>query len=441
GAQLFRGHPRGTFEDISDELPSGLAGGSGGAAADYDGDGDLDVFITRYTVPDLLLRNDAGTFVDVSAAAGLSQRPARSMASSWGDLDGDGDLDLFVGVYGLVDESGADPTHTSFSSAEPSFLYLNDGDGTLTERSDLLPQQVHDGYTFSGGWFDLDHDGWLDLYVVNDFGAAFPNVLLWNRGGELRLDQHAHGLDVAVTGMGLGVGDIDGDGIEDLVLSAWDGNVGLVSGSGGAWFDRTAELGIQNDLARGQKIAWGVDLVDMDNDGDLDAPMAYGDLDTLYSAPDRQPDALYLQSSDGSFVDVAPQWGIHHPTTGRGFVAYDLNDDGFLDLVRRDLDGPAYVSLSRCGAGAWLRVRLHDVAPNTAAVGARIIARDDGQVWTSSIRAGGTNHASAGPPEVHLGLGDRDTIDLLEIYWPQGGTSRLTDVATRRILDITRGDR
>lgn len=436
----YRGTGRGGLVEVpGGVIPQPLTLASGGSAADYDGDGDLDLLITRYMGANQLLRNDGGVFVDASAEAGLSEELRRSMVSSWGDYDRDGDLDLYIGCYGFIDESGEDPDHDDFDAGDPDFLYRNDGDGTFTDASDLLPTEIHDGYAFAGGWFDVDRDGWLDLYVVNDFGRSFPNRLAWNRGGTFELDHGAHGLDVAITGMGLGVGDLDRDGIDDYVMTAWDGNSAMLSGANGqAWFESVDILGLQNDLSRQQKIAWGVELVDMDNDGDLDVPMTYGWLDANYPASPRQPDALYVQGDDGLFTDLAPQWGINHPTVGRGFVAADLNDDGFVDLVKRDLAAGTLVHLSTCDGMAWLRIGLRQPGPNPFAVSARVVVRAGGESWSRTVFAGGTNHASGGPPELHFGLGPRDAIDAIEITWPDGEISVVEDVGTRRILEITR---
>jgi hypothetical protein len=444
--QFYRGQPGGgLLEDplalpSTDVLADQLTLGSGGALADYDGDGDLDLLVTRYLGSNRLLRNDGtGHFEDVTAAAGLSSEPRRSMASSWGDYDRDGDLDLYIGCYGWIDESGEDQNHDDFEAADPDFLYRNEGDGTFTDISELLPQEVHDGYAFSGGWFDLDRDGWLDLYVVNDFGRSFPNRLAWNRQGTFVLDDNAHGLDVQITGMGLGIGDITGDGHEDLVMSAWDGNSAMMSGADGqAWFESVEIVGLQNDLDRHQKIAWGVDLVDMDNDGDLDAPMVYGWLDANYESAPRQPDALYENQGDGTFLDKGPEWGLHHPTAGRGYVAVDLNQDGWLDLVKRDLDGPSLVHLSRCGSEGWLRVSLEQPGPNPFAVGAEVIVRAGERRWSQVIRAGGTNHASSGPLEAHFGLGELSEVDAVEVIWPDGEVSRTEDLPTRQRVRLTR---
>jgi len=438
-SMLFLGRGNGRFVEASDRLPeAGMSSGAGGAAADYDGDGDLDILMTRFLASDVLLRNDDGVFVDVSASAGLSADTARTVSAAWGDLDQDGDLDLFIGGYGEIDESEDDPQHATFAPAEASYLYVNQGDGTLVDRSDALPAGIHDGYTYTAAWVDLDRDGWQDLYLVNDFGASFPNRLLWNRRGVLVPDDNAHGLDIATTGMGLGVGDINGDERDDLVVSAWDGNRLMVSGSGGRWFDWSSAAGVHNDRSRGQKIAWGNELLDMNNDGILDVFMTYGWLDSTYPAAERQPDALYLGSGDQVFVDDAPAWHVHHPTIGRGFVAHDFNGDGWLDLVRRDVAGPTLVSTSRCGDAAWLRVALAQPGMNSGAVGARITAHIGDRTVSRVVFSGGTNHASSGPPEVHLGLGTEEEVDDLVVAWPDGLVSHLGPVGTRRRLDIRR---
>jgi hypothetical protein len=415
----------------------GLAGSSGGSLADYDGDGDLDVLITRYLLPDVLLRNDGGVLVDVSREAGLVDQPYKSMATSWGDYDRDGDLDLWVGSYGVLDQSREDPEHDDFEPADPSVLYRNDGDGRFTDVSHLLPRAAHDGYTFSGGFVDVDGDGWLDLYIVNDFGNSYPNTLLRNREGVFEADPEA-GLDIAITGMGVGIGDLNADGLPDFVMSAWNGNHVLQSSQVG-WVDYSALKGIDNDLERTQKVGWGVTLADLDNDGDLDAPMVYGHLEATYQSSRLQPDALYLQGDDGLFTDVGAEWNFHHPTVGRGFVVADLDGNGWLDVVKRDLAGPTLLYLARCGEASWLGVRLHDAeGANRFAVGARVEVVVGDEVRWRTVVAGTENHASGGPPEVHVGLGDAETVDLLRVTWPDGEVTEHEGIPARQWLDLTR---
>lgn len=436
--QLYEGGPDGfTPSSLLDGFE--LTQAAGASMADYDGDGDLDLLITRFLATDVLLRNDDGVLVDVTAEVGLLENTIRSVSSSWGDYDGDGDLDLFIGGYGFIDERGV--PHSQFDPADPSFLYRNDG-GTFTDVSHILPKEAHDGYTFTGGFLDLDGDLLPELYIVNDFGVAYPNRLLWNRGGGVfELDQNAVGLDVQLTAMGLGFGDFNGDGVPDMVMPAW-ARIGVLESTPiGVWVETSRSLGVVFDLEHDQKIGWGVDLVDVDNDGDLDMPIAFGHLDTLrYDSPLEQPDALFLQEPDGRFVDRAPEWGLDERNIGRGYVATDLNDDGWLDFVKRSLNGPTRLHLSRCGTESWLRVRLRAPSPNTRAIGARVHVEAGGERQVRWILAGGTNLASAGPAEAHFGLGPYERVDRLEVFWPDGALSILEDVEARHILHVHRDE-
>ena len=437
----YRGDPAGgrtldttAFAGVDIDLASGAS------VADYDGDGDLDVFVTRFLARDLLLRNDDGVFTDVSDAAGIVDLARRSVSSSWADYDQDGDLDLVVGCYGWLDE-GSDTEHEDFLPAEPSSLYVNNGDGTFADRSSDLPQNVHDGYTFVAGWHDLNNDMLPDLYVVNDFGVAFPNVLLWNRGGGLlEADNNAAGLDLVMTGMGLGVGDFTGDGVPDLVAPEWNGIYLMESTKLGFWVQSGYAKGVYNDLERAQKVGWGADFADMDNDGDMDIPVDFGVLDSPeYDPPIDEPDAIFIQDDSGNFSDKGVEWGIADTGDGRGFALVDLNNDGWLDIVKRQVSSSSVFYESRCGDAGWLRIKLHQPGMNRMAVGARIRVFDSGTRWVRTILAGGHNHASGGPPEVHFGLSDTDVVDRVEITWPDGQVSNLFDVETRQILDITRG--
>ncbi len=435
----FAGTGGGSFAAV-DWLPGDWPDSAGVTFADHDGDGDLDVLLTRYLAANALFRNDGGgRFTEVAAEAGLSAEPRRSIPSSWGDYDRDGDLDLWIGGFGFIDESDGDPYHLDFPPAEPDWLYVNDGDGTFTDRSDLLPPEVHDGYALAGGWHDVDGDGWLDLYPIFDFGQSYPSRLLWNREGTLVADGGVSGLDVTATGMGLGAGDLNADGIDDFLVPAWDGNWLLLSGESGlGWFDYEDLLGPRNDRSRGQKIAWGGELADLDNDGDLDGTMTYGFLDARYPNRRDQPDAVYVHQPDGQLLDEAPALGLDQPTVGRGSVVHDVDGNGALDWIRLDLAGPTSIHRAPCTAGAWLQLRLRQAGPNTHAVGARVLAVSEGRVIGGVVRAGGVNYASSGPPEIHLGLGDVDAVERLEIRWPDGEVSVLRDVEARQRLTVTR---
>jgi hypothetical protein len=471
-ASYFQQMADGTYQvNPPGSFPAGTALGDafGGVAADYDGDGDVDLFVTRYGRDDVLLANRGdGTFENVTRDAlpplvrlgdsGLTDTGApglsnfdwnaglnhRSSSAAFGDYDRDGDLDLIIGGHGLVIEDGTHPSE--FPPAEPSFLYQNNGDGTFTDMSHLIPQDVHNGYTFVVSWVDLDNDGWDDLYFINDLGNAYqPCRVLWNRvakGEGFVPDDNVHGLDVPVAGMGLAIADMNGDGTEDLLVPAWGRmRYMLSSESLDTWVDYASSRGLVTDDSRNQTVAWGAEFRDMDNDMDLDAVVVFGFIHTRVSPNTPvQPDGLWLQGLGGSFEDVAPSWGVDHEGSARGLGVGDLNGDGWLDLVKPNLDGPNILEISRCGSESWLRIRLRQPGTmNTHAVGARVrVYTADGRIQTRRIRAGGTSYGSASPMEAHVGLGAFDIVDRVEVSWPDGMESVHEDVAGRQGITITR---
>ena len=451
--------------NVPGTFPSGIYMGNafGGAAGDYDGDGDLDLFVTRYDKTDYLLQNDGtGRFIDVTQEAlpplvamtpdtdgagefmphaGLLHR---SSSSAFGDYDQDGDLDLVIGGHGFVLETGLDPS--DFPPAEPSFLYRNEGDGTFVDMSHLIPEEVHDGYTFVVSWTDVDRDGWDDLYVINDLGNAYqPCRLLMNRvadGEGFVPDNNARGLDVNVAGMGIGIADLNDDGFDDYLIPAWGKMRYMMSSPTlGVWVDQSRADGLDPDETFNQVVGWGAELVDMDNDMRRDAVVAFGFIQTRVSAnTPEQPDGLWLQREDGTFEDVSYDWGFNDRGSSRGLAVGDLNGDGWLDVVKPDLEGPHILKMSRCGDASWLRVRLRQPGTlNTYAVGAHIrVTTSDGVSQSHEIRAGGTGYASSSVIEAHFGLASHDQVERLEIEWPDGRVSDHTNLAARQVITVTR---
>ena len=441
-AKLFTGTAAQLYDEDRVLLDHDLTYGIGGSVADYDGDGDLDLFLLRLFEPNSLLRNRGdGTFEDVTETALPPQRRFRgehapSMASSWADVDGDGDLDLFVGNYGRPDVD-----LTSTEPAWPSALYLNSGDGRFEDASHQLPASIQDGYTYVAGFHDVDGDMWPDLYVVNDLGWLTPSKLLRNEGGTLVEDHGASGLDLVSSAAGLGVGDLNGDGRPDFLMPEWNTIKLMESGPQGFYLDHGPARGIAPDPTRDQQTGWGAELADLDNDGLLDATVAYGHIgvsDPRRRNARRQPDALYLQTEAGDFVDVGAEWAVADAGHNRGFVLADLNDDGWLDIAKRDVDGPSKLYLSHCGEASWLRVDLRMPGMNTRAIGARVILEAEGQRWERTLVAGGTGYGSGGPPEVHFGLGDVETIDRLTVLWPDRRANVFEGVIPRQGIRIRR---
>jgi hypothetical protein len=456
-----------TGASLDDLSASAFAGmdvdmSTGGSAADFDGDGDLDLFITRYLQPNLLLRNDGGgNFTDVTATAGVAG-PAdgtigRSLSSAWADFDGDDDLDLYVGSYGFIDTTASNGESAHLPPAEDDLLYLNDGDGTFTDRSDLIPPGAQPGYTYVASWIDLNGDLKPDMYLVNDFGVSFPNQLLWNDGGTFRLDpgdkeDGGVGLNGEWTGMGIDVADLNHDDLPDLLMPIWRSVKVLQSSAGLPWLEAEGVYGAHVDGVD-QRVPWGGEFGDIDNDGDVDMAVQLGHVTVgegeFWENPLREPDAVFVNDG-GTMTDNAPDLGMDDDGIGRGGILADFNNDGFLDLAKRDLLGSNIAYVSNCDAHTWLRIRPHrDWGMNRFAIGAKITVVSEGEDCpgdqavqtdcrrTEWIQAGGTSLASSKPPEAHFGLGTDTTVSRIEVTWPDGRVSVFTDVATNQILDIT----
>ncbi|MCA9490058.1 MAG: CRTAC1 family protein [Myxococcales bacterium] len=434
---------------------------------DYDGDGWLDLYVGTFNghpaSPEyqggahLLHNRGDGTLEDVTAAAGHVDACGRHhrtgeyacyrvSAASFADVDHDGDLDLYVVTYGdVVDVPGMTPA--ALPPGDPDFLYLNNGDGTFTDVSEAwLPAEMQDGYGFAGGFFDLDDDGWQDVYVVNDMGPQFPNAILWNHEGSLEWEPASStGLSVSITGMGLGMGDLNGDGWPDLAMPEWGKNQLLMSHADRRlWVNDNVNLGFENELHRGQHVGWGTDLADLDNDGDLDGISNYGWLEldnTNWSSARRQPSGVYLNEgtpTEPRFRDVARGWGLADRGSGRGILLADLDRDGWIDVVNRNVDGAARVAHARCGTAGWLEVELEDhTTANTRGIGARIRVMTEEHTLVRWITAGGTSFGVGLPPEVHFGLGPVDEVTV-EVRWTDGSVDTFEDVPSRQRVRLVR---
>ncbi|MCB9761224.1 MAG: CRTAC1 family protein [Alphaproteobacteria bacterium] len=445
GVQIFMAQPDGTFiEETEGRFDDRASVSTAVSLVDVDGDGDLDLFHCQMGGPSVLHLNDGGGVFEKSEAE-FPETLRACMGSSWGDMDGDGDLDLFLASSMPCDApTGAtDPAAcgAEYVAATPHALFENLGDGTfadVTERLDV--DALHHGAMHIGAWVDLDDDGDLDLVVVNDrmnqYSFLSPNLAWRNDGAGGFTDVGAEtGLDLRIEGMGLGLGDLNGDGLPDLLISGSARLALLASAADGRWYDEATARGLVPSFPRVD--AWGAELVDLDNDGDLDAPVLYGwtPPDVTETNPLEQPDALWIQG-DGMFTDAAEAWGFGGVGVGRGLTAADLNGDGWLDLLARDYYGPARLYQARCGAAAWLTVSLDGPAPNVDGVGAKVTVEAGGATQVRWIVAGGTGLFGSAPPLAHFGLGDARSVDRLTVRWPDGQETTLEDIAVSQRVEV-----
>ena len=450
------------FTDVS--AGSGLEApgyGMGAATGDFDNDGWIDLYLTRLG-PDRLFRNAGdGTFTDVSQRIGTSH--ARwALSASFLDFDRDGWLDLYVGNY--VDHRPGGDTDCSTPTGVrnycgpqrylpvPDRLYRNRGDGTFDDVT--AESQVASAYGRALGVVaaDLDGDGWVDVYVAND---GDENQLWINRkdgtfGNEALLAGVAlNHAGLAEAGMGVDAGDFDNDGDADLFVTHLDNetNTLYVNDGSGMFEDRSARarLGAPSLPYTGFGARW----FDADNDGWLDLLAvngAVGILHPLVQAGDpfplHQRNQLFRNLGDGRFEDVSgragPAFGLSEVSRGAAFG--DLDNDGDVDVVVGNNNGPARLLLNAAGnRNHWLGLRLAGGDPPRDMLGARVgVFRSDGPpLWRRAGSDG--SYASASDPRVLMGLGPTATVQRVEVVWPGGRIEEWTDVEADRWLTLTEG--
>jgi tetratricopeptide (TPR) repeat protein len=448
GDRLFRNRGNGTFEDATRRAglePLCQSYGHGVTVGDYDNDGRPDLFLTRWRSYVLLRNRGDGTFEDVTARAGLSGDRDWPTSAALADLDGDGDLDLYVCHYGVWDSENPklcrNETTGAYIScnplelpARPDHLFRNDG-GKFVDVSEQAGIVDANGRGLGVAAADFDGDGRIDLYVANDLTANY----LWRNLGNWKFEEVGQSSGVAgnATGgfqasMGVAAGDLDGDGRIDLAVTNFYGesttfyrNLG-----DGAFTDCTAAVGM--DVATRRLLGFGVAFLDVDNDGRLDLASANGHVNDLRPHfPYLMPAQLLVGDARGTMLDVSSRAGEvwTKPRMGRGLAAGDLDNDGRVDLVLLGHNEPLAYFHNRSGGGHFVTIQLQGKPPGTSrdAIGTRLTVLAGGQKLVS-WRVGGCSYQSANDPRLHFGLGPAVRIDALEVAWPSGRVDRHRDL-------------
>ena len=458
--QLYRNTGQGTFENVTEAvgLASLRAYGQGVHAADYDNDGDQDIFFTTLH-QNFLLRNDGQRFVDVTHEAGLDRGQRWSTTAIFFDADRDGWLDLYVGNYVVWSPEkdiwcSLDGTNKSYCSpqqydGEPAFFYKNNGDGTFSDVTEIAGMLPTPGKTLGVVALDANDDGWPDLLVSND---TQRNLLYINDGDGTFTEQ---GLlsgvafdenGVARAGMGIDAGDIENNGDTWIFIGTFAHEmIGVYQSAGNGFFmERSAasQIGRQSLLT----LNFGLFLFDVELDGDLDVLVAnghiYSDVEKVESGLTyRQPTQLFINQGDATFLDVMPElqsiWA--NPLVARGAIYGDIDRDGDLDVLITENGGPVHLWRNDTRGGNYLRVQLTGVESNRDGIGAHILVRVDTLKMQRIIRTGST-YMSQSELTASFGLGNAETIDTLKVFWPSGTTDVLTAVKANQVVVLKEGE-
>ncbi len=419
------------------------------AVGDYDGDGDDDLFVAGEG-GDLLYRNDGGVLIEVGEVAGVTGDLGRSAGAMFADFDRDGLDDLYV--PGFSTEVAAQRSHPRDDPLAPHpALYLNNGDGTFRDVTEASGLRAVSASTHAALVFDLDGDGWLDIYDANDVFASGPPDQLWLQAppgpdGAVRFTNatEAWAVDERTYRMGLALGDPQNDLRPDLYITDIEPNRLYPLWEGPPLVDTAVALGITNatipDPVQPQRLinlwSWGALFVDLDRDGFQDLFVANGAISPLFERVTYfQLPYVFHNERGEAFTDANEAIGLPHQAPfnealarelwARGVVAADYDGDGDLDFLLSTLFGPFhYLRNDSIPAGRAVRIRLRGSLSGPAAVGARVRVTADAWTHAGFVYAGG-NTRSVAEQVVEVPIGRARRIDGVWVDWPSGWTQHI----------------
>jgi enediyne biosynthesis protein E4 len=476
---LFRNNGDGTFTDVASMVGIADLNREGGVMdavwGDFDNDGWPDLYIVKWSAPNRLFRNNRdGTFTDVTGSSGTGD-PGNGNAAIWFDYDGDGQLDLYVGNYfPPVDLWHLHTTrvmHDDFEKARNggrNVLYHNNGDGTFTNVAPHLG--VDDpGWTLDVGACDLFNTGHLDLYLANDFGQ---DMIYKNNGDGTFTNVTSHALPIDTRkGMNVDFADLDGDGYPDIYVSnitkpgyLVEGNFLWRNNRDGTFTDDAQELGVDDG-----GWSWGAKFVDLDNDGEMEIIVLNGfvsagsrdywfQLGTMATTPGfvvedahnwprigsdsisgYERSRLFVKHGN-SYMDIAEKAGLTDLYDGRGACIADYDNDGFPELFIANQGAPFLLYKNQPQQrNHWLGLRLIGTGrSNRDAIGARVTLIAGEHRWVKWVDPG-SGYASQSDRRLIFGLGALKHIERLEIRWPDGRVEHVHSLEVNRYHTLTEG--
>jgi hypothetical protein len=459
--QLYHNQGNGHFKNVAAQAGFTYSGwGQGVCVGDYDNDGHPDLLVTYYGHNILYRNRGDGTFEDVTAKAHLPVTGTRfGSGCSFVDYDRDGHLDLFIANY--VDLDLATTPHPGSGEfcvwkdipvmcgprglpKAHNILYHNNGDGTFTDVSESAGILAPGGrYSLGVVAADFDNDGWPDIYVACDMT---PSLLFHNlhngkfeeRGAEAGV---AFNYDGALqAGMGIAIGDYDGDGRLDIAKTNFSGDLtSLYHNDDGKFF---TDVSRESGLGARQLLGWGVAFFDVDDDGWPDLIIANGHVYPEVEGKQLgdtylQPTVLYHNLGNGKFQDVTADAGpaFQVPRPARGLAVGDLDGDGRPEVVIINMNGFPSLLKNRAPQGHFLNLKLIGTKSNRSAIGARATITAGNRKMINEVMSGGSFY-SQNSFTLHFGLGPLTEVQNVEIRWPDGSLQELGKQLTNQTLAV-----
>ena len=458
-AKLYRNEGNCRFTDVTREAGLAVTSyGLGVTVGDYDNDGDPDLYLNNFGTNLLFHNNGDGTFADLTQKAGVGDDPHVGAGTCFLDMDGDGDLDLFVSHYvRFTYETHRVARFNGYAAyvgpldypTTSNRLYRNNGDGTFTDVSVESGIGAHKGAGMGMVCGDFDQDGDTDIFVGND---ETGNFLFVNDGqGRFKETGLLSGVAYDFNGkahgtMGVECGDYDNDGWLDVFVTSYQQETAILFRNlgQGLFEDVTRRTGAGDGTLA--LVTWGCGLLDLDNDGDRDLFIAAGHLhdnverfDTTTTYHERN--LVQMNLGNGRFTNVTDRCGdgLAVKLSSRGAAFDDLDNDGDLDAVilnsRRE---PTILRNDSAPGNHWLQIQLRGVKTNRDGVGARVTVTAGDLKLAEEVHSGRSYQSHYGS-RLHFGLGKADRVDRVEVRWVGGSTEVIQGISADRLLIVTEG--